>query len=256
MRNGDDSRAAEGPKPDDGARGVDSSWAVLWRTRRRKQAIAGAVGVLSILGVGGLVANQVIDDRDTAPSSQTGALEPMAPGAQSPPGGVAPPVLAGPSASTQAGLASTTAHPVTPIPKSSAKRVAAARSAVASASLQVRRPLPAPDTGTATVSEADVTTTTVRRGGETVQVKSGLRDLTGYRELGWIVDKGKKVGNVRCTQRIRLSPSVKARVRPTLLLCWRTSAQKSVYTVAVKMGGRPSMKASAAEIDKEWTKLG
>jgi hypothetical protein len=70
-----------------------------------------------------------------------------------------------------------------------------------------------------------------------------------------VTDDYTKVGNVNCTQKIRLSANVKPKERPTLLICWRTSAQKSVYTVAVKRDGQPSQAKSVAAIDKEWARL-
>ena len=64
------------------------------------------------------------------------------------------------------------------------------------------------------------------------------------------------MGNARCTQTITLSNDVPASARPTLMLCWRVGAQKSVYTVAIKADGRPAAKTSVALIDKEWARLG
>jgi len=90
----------------------------------------------------------------------------------------------------------------------------------------------------------------------TLRVVSANSDLTGQRELAWVADKGQPVGDARCTQNFRIGPGAPARVRPTLLICWRTSAQRSVYTVAVDVDHRPSPKASVDELDRVWNELG
>jgi hypothetical protein len=90
----------------------------------------------------------------------------------------------------------------------------------------------------------------------TMRVVSARADLSGQRELAWAADAGHRVGDAKCTQNFRFNPDSSARVRPTLLLCWRTSATKTVYTVAVDVDHRPSEQASLALIDQVWTKLG
>jgi len=90
----------------------------------------------------------------------------------------------------------------------------------------------------------------------TLRVVSARGDLTGSRELLWVADGGHAVGKARCSQRFRFSPDAAVSEKPTLLICWRTSATRSVYTVAVDLDGRPSEKASVATIDKVWAQLG
>ena len=48
----------------------------------------------------------------------------------------------------------------------------------------------------------------------------------------------------------------KAAIRPNLLLCWRTSADRSVATVLVDQKGKPSAAESVQIINREWAKLG
>ncbi len=255
MRNVDDNRAVEGP-PDDGT-GATYESVSNRKARRRKQAMIGAVGLLSLLGVGGVVATQVLDDPGTAPSSQNGALQPMAPATPAISSGAAPSASGKPSGSPRRTV-SPSALPAspTPFPSTTAEQIAAARSAAAKATDQVRRPLPPQDARVATVGDVDITTSTQRRNGETLTVKSARQDLTGYAELSIAADNGTKVGNARCTNRIRTSAGAPAKERPTFLMCWRTSKEKSVYTFAVKLKGRPSPQTSVAALDKEWTRLG
>ncbi|GAA3336354.1 hypothetical protein GCM10020358_08180 [Amorphoplanes nipponensis] len=254
MRNVHDPGAAEAPPPDDDPNATYPS-VVPRRSRRRRQAMIGAAGLLTILGAGALVAGQVLDDRDTTRSSQADGLNVEPPPAPAPEGS-ATPSSAPRSGATPTASSSTRAATTSPAPASTTERVQAARSASAKAkaTAQVFRPLP--DAAVAEVDEDDVTTTTVRRDGETVRVMSARADLTGYRELAWTVDDGIKFGDVRCTSKVRLSKDVKPRERPTLLLCWRTSSTRSVYTVAVKPDGRPSAALSATTIDQAWDKLG
>ncbi len=90
----------------------------------------------------------------------------------------------------------------------------------------------------------------------TLRVVSARADLTGHRELGWAADAGHPVGDARCTQNVRFNGTAPARVRPTLLLCWRTSATRSAYTVAVDLDHAPSESVSVASLDLAWSKLG
>lgn len=90
----------------------------------------------------------------------------------------------------------------------------------------------------------------------TTRVVSGYLDLTGQMELAWVADAGQVVGDAHCTQNIQTTPSAPARVRPTLMICWRTSKAKSVYTLAVNLVGAPSAADSVALLDQRWNALG
>jgi hypothetical protein len=89
----------------------------------------------------------------------------------------------------------------------------------------------------------------------TMKVVSAHGDLTGQRELAWAADAGHAVGEARCTQNLRLDAQSKAGVRPGMLLCWRTSATKSVYTLAVDVVQKPSEQASVARLNATWTAM-
>jgi hypothetical protein len=248
MRNVDNDRAAQESWPDDGA-GVYTS-AMARRSRRRKQ-VMGAVGLVILLGGGALVARQLGDDADTVTTGDTGALAPITEPSTSVPGVLAP------SGRPSAAAASTgvRSFTVTPSPSTVAQRVAAARSAAAKAGTTPRAPLP-PKAGGAYAQDVEVATKgSVAKDRRTLKVVSAREDLTGQRELAWVADGGEPVGSSRCTQTFRFSGGTTAAERPTLLVCWRTSAEKSVYTVAVDLDGRPSKQASVAEIDKTWAKL-
>jgi hypothetical protein len=179
-------------------------------------------------------------------------------------GALAPQPL-GSAASRSTGVGSTTpGNPSagTPTPtasqtKSAAQRAADARAANAKAGTEVRRPLP-PKNGAERVPAKDVKVQTfgsIRKNRSTLRVMSARQDLSGQRELGWVADDGVPVGGARCSQKFRLSTGVRVAEKPSLLVCWKLSKAKSVYTVAVQIGGRPSKAESAAAIKKAWSKL-
>lgn len=106
-------------------------------------------------------------------------------------------------------------------------------------------------------SYPEVTVTSRRTGGQTLRVVSGRGDLTGYRELAWVADRGRREAHgTRCSQTIRLSPQEAPKRHPTLLVCWRINEQRSAYTVMVDVGQRPSAKVSVTALDAAWRRLG
>jgi hypothetical protein len=223
-------------------------------SRRKKQAIAGVVGLAAVLGGGAfLVTDRVADDARTV---ATDAKTPALPSSASP----------APRASAVAGpskAAAASSGPAAPAPaastarKSAAQAVAEVKGSAAKATGNVKRPLTPQAAGT--VSEADVQVTetgSLQDPDGTLKVVSARADLTGQRELAWVTGvKGEKVGAARCSQTIRLSPDVPPRERPTFLMCWRTSADRSVYTIAVNLKERPSKAASVAAINRAWSAL-
>ncbi|WP_030438886.1 hypothetical protein [Actinoplanes subtropicus] len=89
----------------------------------------------------------------------------------------------------------------------------------------------------------------------TVRVTTAKGDLTGQRYLRMAADQGEPVGQARCTQRLRFANAAGAQVLPSVLLCWRVSAQRSVVTFTVAKKGRPSPRVSESIINGEWAKL-
>jgi hypothetical protein len=237
--------------PDDNEDGHNST--VARRNRRRKQAIMGVAG-LTVLGAGAfLVTSQVVDGSAATRLSDAAAPTFQADGSLASDGAsaTASPV---PKSGGASAVGPSVAPTNTQSPKTAAERAKAARDVPAPAPSRTLRPLP--DAGVASINEADVTSTKVERDGETLRTVSAHADLTGYRHLRWAADEGEKVGDVRCTSNTRLSMDVTPRERPTLLLCWRISAQKSVYTLATRITGKPSRSRSIAAIDAAWAKLG
>jgi hypothetical protein len=100
-----------------------------------------------------------------------------------------------------------------------------------------------------------VSTVTEQTSEGTIRITSAKADLTGQQDQLMAADSGAPAGDARCTQKVHFSNSAAARTIPNLLLCWRTSANRSVVTLAVAKNGHPSTASSTAVIDREWAKL-
>jgi hypothetical protein len=215
--------------------------------RRHRRAVIGATGLAAVLGAGAfLVTDQVTKDSPTS----AGPLSPVT----TVPAGVseepaAETGLARPASTGQAPAAQVAAGPTTG-PQTLQERVDAARTANKRLGTEVRHqsPMKATEVDPAKVH---VEQSGSDRAGKMLRVSSAHQDLTGYRELAWVRD-GKAVGDADCTKKITLSPQSPARARPTLLICWRLSAKKSVYTVAVDFKTPPPESVSVAALDRAW----
>lgn len=203
--------------------------------RRRRYRLAAAVGAVAAVGAGTLVAHDLLADRTTtvteagqnavgAPPSIMDPLEP-APSV---------PLTPSPTAHGTAGAAPSPAAVQFPPPPTASPI----------------RALEAPEDVPAKVVSyrpAD---------GQTLRIVTARGDLTGQRELTWAGDNGHAVGAARCTRTFKLSPDQPASTRETMVLCWRTSARRSVYVIAIDIHGRPSERTTAAIVNREWKKLG
>lgn len=213
--------------------------------RRRAGVAAGAVGLAAVLGAGVYLVSGRSDDgagtpRD--PAALTG-LEPV-PDASS-----AAVVSESPSSEPPA----TTTGPQAASPRPSGKRnveqeIKTAREKAAKEGHPLQRALTAQ-------GETAAQERTEKTSEGTVKVVTAKGDLTGQRELLLAADQGQPVGQARCTQRLKFANSAVSREMPTVLLCWRVSAKRSVVTFAVAKKGKPSAQASESIIDREWAKL-
>ncbi len=66
-----------------------------------------------------------------------------------------------------------------------------------------------------------------------IRVVAAHTDLTGKLEQAWAASTESQVGNVSCTHDTRLTPTSKARFRPTVLVCWRTGPALSAYALVI-----------------------
>ncbi|MEV6847873.1 hypothetical protein [Actinoplanes sp. NPDC051411] len=201
---------------------------------RRRRVILGATGLAAVLGVGALLATDRMT-RDpgttTAGPARPAALTARASVSASVPPSVPP--SGAPSTSVPGPVKSPAA-----VPKAVKERADQARTANQRLGTEARHPLPS-STSTVDPGKVTVEQTGTDTGGHMLRVSSSRQDLTGYRELAWVRD-GEPYGDATCTQTITVSPDVPPRKRPTLLICWRTSAARSVYTIAVDFAQHPS----------------
>ena len=225
-------------------------------SRRRKQAAVGAVGLAAILGGGAFLVTDHLTDSGTV-TSDSGALAPLTlPAETSASPSVRPPSSAPAASSAPAGKVSRSpsASPGTE-PQTARERIQAAREAAAKNGVEVQRPLPAANSPV--VRELRVTNSgSLKEDGRTLRVVSARGDLSGYKELAWVADGGEKVGAATCSQTFRFASNAEAERKPNLLICWRTSATASVYTVMVDLDGKPSKQDSVAALAKQWSRLG
>ncbi len=223
------------------------------RSIRRTQAIVGGTALAIALGVGGFLLSNRHAERLTSAPTPAPVGKAIAPS----PSGVAD--SAGTAQADSTGLFG----PVRPSPAPSvsasslADRLADARSANHRLGTEVRPPAP-PKSARPPVDPSKlhiVESGSLTTDHKTLRVVSAPLDLTGQRELAWVADGGEPYGDADCTQKIKMSNNPTAAVRPTLLICWRVSATRSAYTVAVDLSQHPSKADSVAALDQAWAKL-
>ncbi|XVU23493.1 hypothetical protein ACQPZJ_40555 [Actinoplanes sp. CA-054009] len=225
------------------------------RKQRAKQAVVGVAG-LAVLGAGAyFVTTQVTDRNATTETRDAGAMAPLAsPATATPPPASPEPTAEADTVAPTKGAIKQTSSP-TPTPSESLnvdEQIKKAREKAAKDGHPVQRALTAaPGAKTGPVNKRNE-----QLPNGTLRVITAKHDLTGSGELLWAADKGKKTGSMSCTQNFKFSNNSKPSVRPNMLLCWRTSAGKSVVTVLVDQDGKPSTEKSAEVISSEWAKLG
>lgn len=85
----------------------------------------------------------------------------------------------------------------------------------------------------------------------TVRIVAGRRDLTGTLELAWRADAGHPVGKATCTNNVTIGEITK--VRPTVMLCWRTTSAFSVYSLIIDPKSKGVLDTDgAAAVDAAW----
>ncbi|MDI6101616.1 hypothetical protein QLQ12_23630 [Actinoplanes sp. NEAU-A12] len=108
-----------------------------------------------------------------------------------------------------------------------------------------------------TAAEAPVNIVTAKSSNATVQIMSADHDLTGTGQLRFKGDDGSPVGDASCTRKFRFHLEKPAREQPTMLLCWRTSADRSVVALAfARRDEKPSPGETVRILDEHWSRLG
>jgi hypothetical protein len=232
--------------------------ALIHPKRKRSRAIASIAGIASVLGAGSYLTTSLImgnNGGDAQDVTAVGTLDPRGTAepnsSMSGSNGASPGTPA--NGKTQAGQA---ANPE-PSFEEPVERVKKAREAAARDGVKITRPLPVKENlaGAAAAAAAKEETIGSAKEGGTMRIITVRGDLTGQREIGWVAGGVKRHGKVDCSQQFKLYNEQKPKERPSLLVCWRTSAERSVIVVDTKIGGRPTVEKSVAVIDREWRKL-
>jgi hypothetical protein len=232
----------------------------------RRRIVAVAAGLAVALGGGAYLVTAQLSDRDgSTEKREPGALAPMVSPMPSAPTtaveqdgtGPAPIVSASPSAAPSTSAPA----PVSASARSSAtekvsaelrKKIDAARATAAADGYPLQRAVgPTGDP----VDPGAISTSTRNTAEGSIRITAAKANLAGQSTLLLAADEGRPAGAAHCTQKLRFSDAG-ARVMPTVLLCWRTSAKRSVITLATAKTGKPSTSASLAVLDREWVRLG
>ena len=199
----------------------------------------GVVSLAALLGTGAyVITDRLTPHRDTV--TDVGALAPApAPGHTST-------TTASPAPASALGSAASISPEV-------AAEIKKAREKAAKDGVPLIRPKPAQSTRAVT-GLMRTTKGTLNEGG-IVRVVSARSDLTGQQELAWVAGGVTTYGGAECSQTFRFSSSPAPVKRPNLLLCWRTSAKKSVVAIVVDPKGKPSKAKAVDLLEKKWRSM-
>ncbi|PRX18684.1 hypothetical protein CLV67_112159 [Actinoplanes italicus] len=217
---------------------------------RRGRTLLGAAGLASIIGTGAFLASGPMaperDSESAPPASRSVAQQAMS-GAEVAAGAAARAQPMGPVAPDAA---------ATDKPKSTAERLDDARNANKRMGTEVRRqrlrePSKADPGKVRTVENG-----TLKDNRRMMRIVSSRQDLTNFRELAWIADEGKPFRNARCSRTVQVSENVEPKEKPTMLMCWRLTPKKSVYTITVDLKKNPTPQEGVAALEREWKRMG
>ncbi|WP_127504268.1 hypothetical protein [Actinoplanes solisilvae] len=214
--------------------GVYRSLARERRNQRRKQLGVGLAGLLAIAGAGAFAAQ--IDVVDLLPSSDR------------------PLVIAQPQRTPSASPSPAASAPVSVV---RSKKTVTPWRVVRSGVRQRTSPTPPPPPSPSVlIASAPVVQLNENTASGTIRVTVAAFDLSGRPELALVGDQGWAVGRARCSRSARSDAGAAASAAPPTLVCWRTSPQRSVVTVATSSRGRPATAESIAVLEREWARLG
>ncbi|BAL91688.1 hypothetical protein AMIS_64680 [Actinoplanes missouriensis 431] len=222
----------------------------LARSRWSRHRLAvGTAGVAAILGAGAyLVTDRIVNDADrTAAREVPVTVLPGGP-AETPGTPSADPATASPEPTVSA-----TETSAAPIPSAVAEEIKEARRKMAEDGVAVQRPIvpkvvkPAEDVK---VTEKG----SLKKGG-ILRVVTARGDLTDQRELRYVAGGVTEHRDIPCSQTFRFSTNPTPKKRDNLLMCWRTTAEKSVLAIVVDPGGHPSPDKAVDALQKAWRQM-
>lgn len=210
--------------------------------RRRATAVAGMLSLAALLSAGACGSGKTEEA-----TSNVRAIAPQASGASANSRSAA----SEPSEGTQSPEASATSS----IDTETKKKIDEAHRRMAEDGVPLQRPVTPRKTVAAAASIMRDTVGSLKGGG-IVRVVSARGDLTGQSELAWVAGGVAKHRNVDCSQTFKFATNPKPTRKPNLLLCWRTSARKSVVAVVVDPQGHPSKDKAVSELERKWRRMG
>lgn len=231
--------------------------------RKRRQWIVTGAALIAVVGPGAYL---IADRDDAAVTRGPAALEQV--GTAAPSTSVSSmPAKAGPRATAPVNTrVAPTGHtkvapppaskPRTVAPTKARERIQAARSKAAADGHPLQRPLTPPPGVAATGLKSYTERTRNLGNGNILRIVSAKGNLSGQREMLWAADDGKSAGSSRCTQNFRFAANAEPAVRPTMLLCWRISDERSVVVLATAKSGNPSVEQSVQVLEAQWVRLG
>jgi hypothetical protein len=211
--------------------------------RPSSRAAIAVTGLAAVLGVGAYITTSQLTG-DPASTSESAY--------QTRPPETEPTSSTAPGAGTPA-----TPAPSTPTVKRSKEEVdreiAAARASAAAGGHSVQRVLePAAD-----AVRGEVKDRVVPIKGGTVRITTAYFDLTGHPQALIAGDKGRAVEDgVRCTNNVRFAEGQPPRKRPTVIMCWRMSKERSVVIFMATPKLTPAVGTNLGILRREWRKLG
>jgi hypothetical protein len=218
--------------------------------RRAKKALVAVVGLSAVGGGAYFAATLLTGNTPGYVAGGPAALAPVAPARSSAPTTAAAPKA--PSPGPQLGTKSGVRQSRLPSPTPSDLALTADEVAAAQVS-RVLQASPQPAASGMTIASGPVTVSSeTGTDGSAIRVVAARYDLTGK----WApADRGRAVGDARCTQNLQAELDSAPQMYPTMLMCWRTGPAKSVVTVAISGRGRPLDAASVDVLDRQWSSL-
>ncbi|WP_045742005.1 hypothetical protein [Actinoplanes rectilineatus] len=206
----------------------------------------GAAGLAVVLGGGAyLITSRISDDTTTTAQEIRADATTTAPAAS-------PDLTTATGSTTEPEPATTTASPA-PVTSEEAAEIEEGRRQNAKDGIKVDRPA-TPDTAASASPAEDVkmmTRGSLKEGG-IVRVYTAHSDLTGQKELAYVAGGIEEHRDVPCSQTFKFSTNPKPAKRDNLLMCWRTTPDKSVVAIVVDPDGKPSRDKAVDVLEKNW----
>lgn len=211
---------------------------------RSRRVVIGTIGLATVLGAGAYGATAHL----TSEPGQKSAVEIQA---VAPVPGQSPDVAATASASAQP-LPSVDTRGEAVAPEV-VKEILEARRKMAKDGIAVKPALPQ-KSGAPSEDVKRVTKGSLKSGG-IIRIVTAESDLTGQGELAAVAGGITKYRNVPCSQTFRFSSSPEPKRKDNLLMCWRTTATRSVVAIVVDPDGKPSREKAVTALEKKWRSM-